>query len=117
MVLRRVKEDLKRGTVDEELLNELGWSEEQLRAFSERMQQRLDDLEDQESAGQAEHLQRRRLEEMLKSLDLHSKSAERIGDSQRDREQQDTASRRSPPPMRYRDWLEMYQKSLSEGRR
>ena len=118
MVLKRLQKELERGQVDQELLEELGWTEDQLKAFSDRIQQQLNSLNDESRKDDvSEKLKRRRVEELLKSLDLTSKSGERVGSRTRDREQQDTTSRRSPPPSRYKDWQEMYQKSLTEGRR
>jgi hypothetical protein len=118
MVLKRLQKELDRGKVDQELLKELGWTEDQLRLFSNRIQQQLNSLE--EPSGEddmSERLKRRRVEELLKSLDLTSKSGDRVGDRARDREQQDTTSRRGSTPSRYRNWQEMYQKSLNERSR
>ena len=118
LVLKRLQKDLDRGTVDKELLEELGWTEDQLKSFSERMQKQIDSLKDDPSANsKAQKLQRRRVEELLKSLDLQAAPQERVGKSDRDIEQQDTTSQRSRPPAQYKDLLELYQRSLSEGRR
>ncbi|MEO2030406.1 MAG: hypothetical protein ABGZ23_31465, partial [Fuerstiella sp.] len=118
MVLKRLQKELERGQVDQELLEELGWTEDQLKQFSDRIQQQLNSLKEESPEDDiSEKLKRRRVEELLKSLDLTSKSGERVGRRTRDREQQDTTSRNNPPPSRYKDWLEMYQKSLSGGRR
>ena len=116
--MKRLQKDLDRGTVDKELLEELGWTEDQLKSFSERMQKQIDSLKDDPSANsKAQKLQRRRVEELLKSLDLQAAPQERVGKSDRDIEQQDTTSQRSRPPAQYKDLLELYQRSLSEGRR
>ncbi|MCP4786320.1 MAG: hypothetical protein GY878_22490, partial [Fuerstiella sp.] len=118
MVLKRLQKELERGQVDKELLEELGWTEDQLKSFSDRIQQQLNSLKDESSDDDmTEKLKRRRVEELLKSLDLTSKSGERVGSRTRDREQQDTTSQRRPAPSRYKDWQKMYQKSLTDGRR
>jgi len=117
LVLKRLDQDLERGQVDQKLLDELGWSQEELKAFSQRMQQQLDTLKEQQDSAAADQLQRRRVEELLKSLDIKSDAKKRIGRTERDREQQDTATRRSTPPPKYKDWAEIFQRSLSEGQK
>ncbi len=117
MVLKRLQKELERGQIDQELLEELGWTEDQLKSFSDRIQQQLNSLKDEpQDDDMSERLKRRRVEELLKSLDLTSKSSERVGSRTRDREQQDTTSRRRPAPSRYKDWEQMYRKSLNDGR-
>ena len=118
LALKRLQQDLDRGEVDNELLEELGWTEEQLKMFSERMHDQLRSLKDTpDEANAPERLQRRRVEELLKSLDLESSAKDRLGRTDRDRAQQDTTSRKTQPPGRYRDLLKMYQKSLSRGKK
>ena len=111
LVLKRLKQNLERGEVDQELLNKLGWTEDQLKAFSKRMPQKLDILKDPE----ADQLQKRRVEELLKSLDLSNDAEDRVGRNGRDKQQQDTTTRRSTPPAKYKDWQKLYEQSLSEG--
>src|SRR5690606_36893861 len=41
LVLKQLQEELDRGQVDPELLKELGWTEEQMRKFAERLSQEL----------------------------------------------------------------------------
>mgnify|MGYP007101531436 FL=1 len=118
LVLKRLQKDIERGTVDQELLDELGWTEDQLKEFSDRMQQQLNTLKEEGDAdSKARQLQRRRVEELLKSLNLQAAPKERVGKTDRDIEQQDTTTQRSAPPSQYKDLLELYQRSLSEGRR
>ena len=114
LALKRLSKDLEEGNIDEDLLKELGWTEDQLKNFSHRMNQQLKALEQETDAeDKARALQRRRVEELLRSLDLKSKSGARIGDERRDRQQRDTSFRKSEPPAKYRDWMKSYQKSLS----
>ncbi|MEZ6063309.1 MAG: hypothetical protein R3C19_23425 [Planctomycetaceae bacterium] len=113
LALKRLQQDLERGKVDREMLEELGWTEDQLDAFRQRMQKQLQNLNRDENETTAEALQRRRTEELLKSMNLDSDSVSRRGDSSRDREQQDTTVRRPDAPSRYRNRFEMYQRSIS----
>ena len=97
------------------MLEKLGWSEDQLKAFSKRMQQRLDLLKDEPENPNADKLQRRRVEELLKSLDLKHSAKDRVGQQNRELQQQDTTTRRSTPPQKYRDWQKSFERGLSEG--
>ena len=117
LALKRLKKDLERGKVDRKLLEQLGWTEEQLKSFSEKMHDKLNSLKESPSDDSAGRLQRRRVEELLKSLDLKSSPDERVGKTTRDREQQDTTSRQSKPPAQYREWLKRFQESISRGRK
>ena len=117
LAIKRLKKDLERGKIDQDLLDELGWTESQLKEFSQRMHDQLNSLKDTDAKDEANRLQRRRLEERLKSLDLDSGPSKRTGNSNRDRHQQDTTSRQSTPPAAYRDLIKMRQKSLSRGKR
>ena len=117
LVLKRLQQDLQRGEVDQELLDELGWSQDELKQFNKRMQKELNSLKKTEApADFSEHLRRRKTEELLKSLDLKGSAADRLGDDRRDIEQQDTTVRRSVPPARYKGWMELFQRGLSKGK-
>ncbi len=113
LALRRLRQDLDRGQVNRELLDQLGWTEEQLLEFTERMQQRL--LEREENAAKQKELSlsQKSFNEMLRSLDLQSSGSTRIGNSDRDRDRTDTTLRNSVPPSKYREAFEAYQRSLS----
>ena len=76
-----------------------------------------DTPDEADDAKRLQRLQRRRVEELLKSLDLESSAKDRVGRTDRDRAQQDTTSRKTQPPGRYKDLLKMYQKSLSRGKK
>ncbi len=103
--------------MDQELLDELGWSQDELKQFNARMRKKLDSLKTaQDPSSKAELLRRRKTEELLKSLNLETGSADRIGTKNFDIEQQDTTSRRSAPPAKYKGWIELYQRGLSKGK-
>ena len=118
LVLKRLKKDLDRGRVDKELLEKLGWTKDELQAFSERIQKEINTVKEPNAdATKSQQLQKRRNEELLKSLNLNSKSSGQIGNDRRDTEQKDTTILRSPAPARYKDLMELYRRSLSEGDR
>ncbi len=113
LALRRLRQDIDRGQVDRELLDQLGWTEEQLLEFTTRMQQRLQEREENAARQKELSLSQKSFDEMLRSLDLQSSGSTRIGSSERDRDRTDTTLRNSVPPSRYREAFEAYQRSLS----
>ncbi|RLT08228.1 MAG: hypothetical protein DWI21_08380 [Planctomycetota bacterium] len=112
LVLKRLQKDIERGEVDQELLDELGWNEEQMKKFVERMQQQLEVKTDDDSP-QAKAKQRQ-FEEMLKNLNLTEKT-QRRDDTNKDKQTGDGIGPvRRPPPPEYRESFESYTKSLSK---
>ncbi|MFN9220528.1 MAG: hypothetical protein ACK6D6_00340 [Planctomyces sp.] len=116
LALKRLQKDLERGEVDPELLKELGWTNDELAKFADRMQQQLDEREQNEQQQREKSLSQKSFEEMLRSLGIGGSGAAREGDARRDRERQDTTIRNSAPPSRYRSSYEAYRRSLSTGR-
>ena len=100
LVLKQLEKDLERGTVDPELLEKLGWTEEQTRAFYERISKGL-----QESKAGAEtpesQSRRAQFEEMLKSMDLNRKGTVRTGENVPTRDVQQIDTRRTTVPKKY----------------
>ena len=112
LVLKRLKNELERGEVDQELLDELGWTPEQMKKFVDRMQQQVEDKGDDNSP--AAQARRRQFEEMLRNLDVTSKT-QRRNDTSKDKQNGEAIGpvRRAPPP-EYREWFESYKKSVSK---
>ncbi len=120
LALKRLDEEIQRGEIDPKLLEELGWTQEDVRAFLERMQKQLDEREVTEQVRREKSLSQRSFEEMLKSLDVHSTGKTREGTASKDRDQQDTTGRQSTPPNKYKQRFLDYQRSqsgLKEGKR
>ncbi len=112
-MLQKLKNGLERGEVDPGLLEELGWTEDQLQRFVERMETALRESS-QKSETPAEQARRVQFEEMLKSLDVNRRSGVRSGKEQPSREVDQVDSRRAPVPVEYRRAWEQYTKSLSK---
>ena len=109
MALRYLKDQ--QDNPDRALLNDLGWSDDELRRFIERW----DQLKQGSSRDAA---LRKELHERLESLGLqppHRRT--RSGSTQRDLRGglTDSANRSSPPP-EYLDQVRAYQQSIAEGR-
>ena len=81
-----MKDELARGEVDQELLDELGWTPKQMKKFADRMQEQLDDKGDDNSP--KAQAQRRQFEEMLHNLDVTSKT-QRRNDNNKDKQEED----------------------------
>ena len=100
LVLKQLEKDLERGTVDPELLEKLGWTEEQTRAFYERISK---GLQESKSGNETPESQSRRaqFEEMLKSMDLNRKGTVRSGENSPTRDVQQIDARRATVPKKY----------------
>jgi hypothetical protein len=113
LVLRKLKQKLERGEVDEELMQDLGWKDlKDLEKFVTQLEESLGDKRDDESA---EALARRKqFEELLKSLRLGSETANREGGKTPERRIQQIDARRRPPPQELRELYEAYTKGLAK---
>jgi len=114
LTIRRLSKDLERGTVDRDLLDQLGWTEDELKSFVNRMQEQLAERQQNQQADKERSLSQKSFDEMLRSLDLNSTGETRTGRTDRQLEQTDTTIRRSPPPAKYREWQKMYERSLNK---
>ena len=79
LVLRKLQDQLSRGEVSEELLQDLGWTEDKLRGFMDRLDRRLSDTgEDQSPETQA---RRRQFREILRGIEYSSEGRRQTADS------------------------------------
>jgi hypothetical protein len=112
LVLQKLKNNLERGDVDPALLKELGWTEDDMRRFVERLGLELETPTDDNSP---EALARRQqFEEMLKSLDLRRSGSKRAAGQQPTRSVEQIDTRRSTAPAEYRKAWETYTRRLLE---
>jgi len=114
LVLQRLKQGLDRGDVDQQLLDELGWTPDQLKQFVKRLDAALQASQSTPETP-VEQARREQFEEMLKALSLDRKGTKRSGKDQPTREVDETNSRRTPVPLEYRQAWERYTKSLSKS--
>ena len=112
LVLKRLKKNLERGEVDQELLDDLGWTPEQLEKFVDRMQKELEAKPD--DASPQEKARQRQFEEMLKNLNLSEKTQRRDDTNKEKQGGEGIGSVRRPPPPEYRELFESYTKGLSK---
>ncbi|MHC4877812.1 MAG: MSCRAMM family adhesin [Planctomycetota bacterium] len=111
LVLKELQEDLARGKVDQELLDKLGWTEEDMARFAERLKNRLS--EGQQPADPGEEARARQFREMLKSLDLDATSRERLDAFDQKQSTTDFSDLRERVPQKYRGAFEKYLEKLS----
>lgn len=115
LVLKQLQDDLDRGKVDQELLDKLGWTEDDMRRFTERLQQRLST--DDELADPGEAARARQFREMLKSLDLKASSRERLDAFEQKEATTDFSDLRERVPQKYRGAFEKYLDKLARQKR
>ena len=113
LAIKRLQKDLERGVVDPKLLEELGWTESEIKSFAERLQKQLTLREVNAQQQKEKSISDKSFDAMLKGLDLNSSGTTRQGKADRDRDQQDTTTRQSAPPSRYKQLVEGYQRSVS----
>ena len=114
LMLKNLQDQLKRGDVDPELLKELGWTEDQMKRFTKRMQRQL---QKPDTNNEASKIQQRQFEETLKSLKLDSPSARRNDSVTNKREINGVGPRRLPVANEYRDAYKTFTKSLSKRKK
>lgn len=112
LVLQRLKDDLNQDNVDPKLLEELGWTPEQLQRFVDRLAKQLE--KPAEELSPQEEARRNQFEAMLKTLDLKGTGAKRAGDKSAQREVEQSGGRRSPVPNDYKAAYEAFTKTLSK---
>jgi hypothetical protein len=112
LVLSQLEEDLNQGTVDPELLKELGWTPEQMSRFAQRLGEQL--RTPAEATDGPDDARRQQFEEMLRSLEVNQNSSTRAGDKSVVREVDQSATRRSAPPPEYRRAFDTFTRKLSK---
>ena len=114
-VLKKLEDDLKRGQVDEDWLEKMGWTDQDAAKFLDRMKQRQDPAENTPQS----QAQRRQYEEWLKQLEpkSQSKTVRRRGSAVRNRADRETIS--APPadaPAAIRNLYEEYLQGIAKRR-
>jgi len=113
LAIKRLQKELERGAVDPKLLEELGWTESEIKSFADRLQKQLAQRELNAQQQKEKSISDKSFDAMLKGLDIDSSGSTRQGRTDRDRDQQDTTTRQSSPPSRYKQLVEGYQRSVS----
>ncbi|MFO1019263.1 MAG: hypothetical protein U0903_00970 [Planctomycetales bacterium] len=113
LVLKKLKNDMDRGKIDQQLLKDLGWTEDDLKQFVSRMEKELQEYEDVQDP-KAEQ-RRRQFTATLDALKLEGNSEKRKSASTRVTRNNEGA-RNVQIPAEYREVYQSYTKSLSKRR-
>jgi hypothetical protein len=112
LVLQNLADQLKRRQVDQQLLDQLGWTEQDLRKFVERWQERVKAAEaDTPAADPA----RRELDEALRSLGLR-RGPLRQDSLPKDQQRDLREGYRGSVPLEYQERLRAYSEGVSRAR-
>jgi hypothetical protein len=113
LVLQRLKSQLERGEVDQDLMDELGWKDKKdVERFVKYLEKGLSQPEDDNSPeSQARRMQ---FEETLKSMDLGSETQRRSGSVGQERTIEQVGAKTAPVPREYQRVWESYTRSLSK---
>jgi hypothetical protein len=112
LVLEKLSDQLRRKQVDDELLKELGWSEEDLQRFVARWQVRKDAAQRDDPAGEAAQ---RELDDALRSLGLR-RGPLRQGPLREDTLRDLREGYRGAVPLEYQERLRAYNEGVSRAR-
>lgn len=114
LALDHLKDQLAKDQPDQDLLDQLGWTRDDMERFVRRWEEMKRRAQEQGPAGEAA---RKQLDETLKSLGLRPQGTSLEGDKlQKDEARRMRESRRSEPPAEYAEQYEAYTKSRAKGR-
>lgn len=105
LVLKRLQDDLDDGKTDQKLLDEFGWTKDDLRRYLERMERTVKQPGKDDSP--KTEVQKQQVEEFLKGYNL------RQGRSDRDQSSGGVAPRRKPVPAEFREAYDAFTRSIS----
>lgn len=112
LVLKRLQDGLERGDIDPELLEKLGWTQDEMRRFTERLSKHLQDAKSGDETPESQ-TRRQQFEEMLKSLDVNKRGTTRQGDKAAQREVNQIESHRATVPREYRGAYEKFSREIT----
>ncbi|MDB5346952.1 MAG: hypothetical protein JWP89_5329 [Schlesneria sp.] len=116
LVLKRLQDELERGEVDPELLEKLGWTKDELRRFSDRLNKALAESKSGDETPESQS-RRQQFEEMLKGLDVNKSGTKRSGENSPQREVNQIESRHSTVPKAYRAASEKLSRDVSRQKK
>ena len=112
LVLKRLQDGLERGDIDPELLEKLGWTQDEMRRFTERLSKHLQDAKSGDETPESQ-ARRQQFEEMLKSLDVNKKGTTRQGDKAAQREVNQIESHRATVPKKYSGAYDKFSREIT----
>ena len=107
-----MQEELSRGEKPQDLLDELGISEDELDAFLQQLDQNLNHAGDETSPDAL--ARRRQFEELLKGIDLNTNGDLKTSGTQPREASQSSGSNRRATPKKYESAEEAYRKKMQK---
>lgn len=114
LALRELEKELSRGKQPKELMEELGYSEEDLENFLKQFDQDLNQSVDQQSP--EAQARRRQFEELLKGIDVGADGDLRSGGDQPRNASRSSGSNRRPTPRKYEASEEAFRKRIQNAK-
>lgn len=112
LILQKLKKELERGEVDPELLEQLGWTQDEMKQFADRLSKYLDQSKRAEETPEAKARQQQ-FQEMLKNLDLQKSGTQRSGEKEPKRDVMQIDSKRAPVPPAYRSAYDKFTRDMA----
>ncbi|HEY2249419.1 MAG TPA: hypothetical protein VGH74_00115, partial [Planctomycetaceae bacterium] len=113
LVLQRLKSQLERGEVDQEMMDELGWKDKKdIEKFVKYLEKGMAKPDDDNSP-EAE-ARRMQFEETLRSMNLGNETQRRTGSVGQERAIEQIGAKNAPVPREYQKVWESYTRSLSK---
>lgn len=113
LVLKQLKQDLEQGEVDQKLLDELGWTKDDMKRFAEKLERQLQQDRGNDETPEAA-ARRRQFEAMLESLNLNQNTTVRKGNKTRTNRTNEINMQNRPAPAEFREYYDAYTKGLSQ---
>ena len=113
LAIKQLQEEMSRGETPQDLLDKLGYTEEELDAFLKQLDQNLNKAGD-ESSPEAQ-ARRRQFDELLKGVELDSPGELKSGGEHERQATQSSGSNRRPTPPKYKSADEAYKKRLQKA--
>ena len=107
LILQKLNKQLERGEVDAELLEKLGWTQQEMKQFADRLSKHLQESKNADEAPESKARQLQ-FEEMLKNLDLQKSGTQRAGEKEPKRGVSQIEAKRTPVPPIYRSAYEKF---------
>lgn len=111
LILDQLENDLQRGEVDPELLEELGWTNDDMRRFADRLRGNLSDPTGNESP--EEQANRAEFQNMLENMSFRKSAGPREASDSRVRDVEGVGTINPPVPSEYRDAYERFTRQAS----
>ena len=113
LALEKLADQLRRKKVDQELLDKLGWSEDDLARFVDRWRERQAAAQRNDPQGEAA---RQELDQALKSLGLRPRELKGQTERQQDRVRDLRDGPRAPVPIEWQEWMRAYNQGVTRGK-